>query len=181
MASPFTLWSKRHWALYVLGNTALSIGLLAVVAMIMRSPFVFPSLGPTAYLLFIAPVAAGSSPRNVILGHAIGILCGYGALVATGLTDMSSALDEDINLARVIAAAMSLGATGALMIFWNIDHAPACATTLIISLGFISDPLQLLVMEVAVMVLVVQAFVANRIMGIPTPLWRPLPPPESST
>lgn len=53
---------------------------LAGVAMISRTPFVFPSLGPTAFLLFLTPRTPPASPRHTILGHAIGIACGFGAL-----------------------------------------------------------------------------------------------------
>jgi len=47
-------------------------------------PFVFPSRGPTAYFFFFAPLGTSSSPRNAILGYAIGLLCGYGAFWITG-------------------------------------------------------------------------------------------------
>ena len=44
------------WALYIFINGFLTIALLALLAVITRSPFVFPSLGPTAFLLFISPL-----------------------------------------------------------------------------------------------------------------------------
>ena len=72
------------WALYVLINGFITIALLAVLALFTKSPFVFPSLGPTAYLLFFSPLAQTSSPRNTILGHAIGLICGYAAFSLTG-------------------------------------------------------------------------------------------------
>ncbi|MGH9626224.1 MAG: HPP family protein, partial [Bryobacteraceae bacterium] len=54
------------------------IAILAGVAMVSHTPFVFPSLGPTAILLFYSPLSPTASPRHTIYGHAIGILCGYG-------------------------------------------------------------------------------------------------------
>ena len=72
------------WSAYVFVNGFLTIALLALLAVLTNSPFVFPSLGPTAYLLFIAPLAENSSPRNTILGHAIGLICGYAAFTLTG-------------------------------------------------------------------------------------------------
>ena len=54
------------WSAYVFVNGFLTIALLALLAVLTNSPFVFPSLGPTAYLLFIAPLAENSSPRNTI-------------------------------------------------------------------------------------------------------------------
>ena len=45
---------------------------------------------------------------------------------------------------------MSLASTGALMILLKAAHPPAGATTLIISLGIVTKPFHLLVIEVAV-------------------------------
>lgn len=67
-------------SVYVFVNGFITIAVLALLALVSRSPFVFPSLGPTAYLLFVAPLGRTSSPRNTICGHAIGLICGYAAL-----------------------------------------------------------------------------------------------------
>ncbi len=64
-------------SVYMFVNGFITIGLLALLALLSRNPFVFPSLGPTAYLLFFSPLAKSSSPRNTVFGHAIGIVCGY--------------------------------------------------------------------------------------------------------
>ena len=48
---------------------------------------------------------------------------------------------------------------------------PAGATTLIVSLGIISRPRELVIIEVAVFLLVAQALVINRLAGLPYPLW----------
>ena len=83
-------WLLHHFpprlvrSLYVFVNGFITIGLLALLALVSRNPFVFPSLGPTAYLLFFSPLAKTSSPRNTIFGHAIGLICGYAAFVVTG-------------------------------------------------------------------------------------------------
>jgi len=167
--------SDKHRAVYVLVNGFLSIAVLALVAMGASTPFIFPSLGPTAYLLFSAPLAAASSPRNTLCGHAVGIVCGYLALLVTGLTDAPSVMEEAVNFPRVLAAALSLALTGALMIWWKLDHAPAGATTLIVSLGFITSPRHLLIIETAVLALAVQALIINRLAGIPYPWWRAKP------
>jgi hypothetical protein len=71
-------------SIYVFVNGFITIAVLALLALVTGNPFVFPSLGPTAYLLFFSPLGKTSSPRNTILGHAIGLACGYGAFVLTG-------------------------------------------------------------------------------------------------
>jgi len=73
---------------------------------------------------------------------------------------------------RILAAALSLSATGAFMVLLDVSHPPAGATTLIVSLGIISKPRELVIIEVAVFLLVAQALVINRLAGLPYPFWR---------
>jgi CBS domain-containing membrane protein len=60
--------SRLVWALYVCMNGFITIGLLGLLALLTGSPFVFPSLGPTAYLFFFSPLARVSSPVIPSLG-----------------------------------------------------------------------------------------------------------------
>ena len=111
-------WLLHHFpprlvrALYVFVNGFLTIGVLALLALVSRNPFVFPSLGPTAYLLFFSPLSKTSSPRNTIFGHAIGLICGYGAFVVTGAGALPFGVHPGIFWPRILAAALSLAATG---------------------------------------------------------------------
>lgn len=167
-----TRYSERPvWALFMFVNGFVTIGLLAAVAMISGTPFVFPSLGPTAFLLFFTPRAPAATPRHTLYGHAIGIVCGYGALWLFGLQHAPPAMVTGVSAARIGAAALSLASTGALMILLKAAHPPAGATTLIISLGIVTQPFHLMVIEVAVAILIVQAFVINRLAGIDYPAW----------
>jgi CBS domain-containing membrane protein len=170
-------WPPRLvWAVYVGINGFVTIGLLASLALVTGSPFVFPSLGPTAYLFFFSPLAEPSSPRNTILGHAIGLICGYAAFAITAGFGPPFATHGGAHAPRVLAAALSLAVTGVLMALFRVSHPPAGATTLIVALGIISHPKELVVIEVAVVLLTAQAFVINRIAGIPYPLWRTAQP-----
>jgi CBS-domain-containing membrane protein len=163
--------ARPVWAVFVLVNGFLSIALVSVLAMVLHTPLVFPSLGPTAFLFFFHPRTPSATPRNAIYGHALGILFGYGALWVTGLTDAPSALAEGVNGPRVLAAALSLAGTGAGMILLRVAHPPAGATTLIVSLGLITVPLHLAVIETAVALLTIQAILINRLAGLDYPLW----------
>lgn len=170
-------WLLHHFpprlvrTVYVFVNGFITIALLALLALLSGNPFVFPSLGPTAYLLFFSPLAKTCSPRNTIFGHAIGIICGYGAFVVTGAGALPFGMHPGIFWPRILAAALSLSATGAFMVLLGVSHPPAGATTLIISLGIISKPRELVIIEVAVFLLVAQALVINRLAGLPYPLW----------
>lgn len=161
------------WAGFMFVNGFATIAILAAVAMVSGVPFVFPSLGPTAFLLFFTPTAPTASPRNTIVGHVIGVLCGYGALWIAGLEDAQSAAVAGVNGPRILAAALSLASTGAFMILAKAAHPPAGATTLIISLGIVTHPFHLFIIELAVALMVLQAVMINRLAGIDCPLWSP--------
>jgi len=159
------------WAAFMFVNGFVTIGLLSIIAMVTGTPFVFPSLGPTAFLFFFTPTLPTASPRHSIYGHAIGIACGYAALLICGLEHAPPAMATGVDLRRVLAAALSLASTGALMILLRAAHPPAGATTLIVSLGIVTKPKYLLLIEVAVAILTLQAIAINRLAGIDYPIW----------
>ncbi len=159
------------WALFMFINGFITIGILAGVAMASHTPFVFPSLGPTAILLFYTPLSPTASPRHTLYGHAIGILCGYASLLLVGLHHAPSAIGTSVDSRRIMAAALSLALTAGLMILLKAAHPPAGATTLIVSLGVVTKPFYLLIIEIAVALLVGQGMVINRLAGLDYPLW----------
>ena len=165
--------STTVMALFSFINGCFSIGLMAVVALVTRAPFIFPSLGPTAFLLFFTPTAPAASPRNAVCGHLIGALAGWLSLALFGLTGAPPAIAAGVEWPRVGAAALSLGVTSGLMVLLRVPHPPAGATTLIVSLGVMPQFWQIPVLMAAVVLLVAQAFVINRLAGIPYPLWSP--------
>lgn len=174
---------EHHSRLVVLSifsfiNGCISIGLMSALALLTHSPFIFPSLGPTAFLFFYTPTAPTASPRNTIVGHFIGVCAGYLSLVITGLTTAGPAISNGVTWPRVIAAALSLGLTAGLMVLFKSPHPPAGATTLIVSLGILTQPWQLALLMLAVLLLTCQAFVINRLAGIPYPFWNPIRDPQ---
>jgi CBS-domain-containing membrane protein len=170
------LGKRNAQALFAFANGLISIGLMAALAMVRREPLIFPSLGPTAFLLFYTPLAPAASPRNTLLGHLIGALSGYVSLVLFGLTETGPALATGVSLPRVGAAALSLAATAGLMVLFAVEHPPAGATTLIVSLGILRHPYDLVILMAGVGLLNVQGWVINRLAGIPYPFWRARPP-----
>ena len=168
-------WFAVVWAAYVFFNSFLTIMLLSLLATITGSPFVFPSLGPTAYLFFFAPLGRSSSPRHAILGHAIGLICGYGAYIVMGSHGFITAALSEVTWHEAMAAALSLAATGAVMVLLRVSHPPAGATTLIVSLGILTKPEYLVIIEIAVILLTAQAWAINRIAGLDYPLWERKP------
>lgn len=80
-------------------------------------------------------------------------------------------MNEAISVHRLFAVALSLAATAFFMVLLKVAHAPAGATTLIVSLGIISRPWHLAVIEIAVALLCLQAICFNRLAGLKYPLW----------
>ena len=152
-------------------NGCISIALMATVALLSRQPFVFPSLGPTAFLFFYTPLAPAASPRNAVLGHLIGAVAGWVSLASFGLLQAGPTIEAGMSWARIGAAALSLGLTSGAMVLARAPHPPAGATTLIVALGLLHTPAHLAVLMAAVVLLTLQAVVINRLAGVPYPLW----------
>jgi hypothetical protein len=60
---------ERHSSTGVLGlfalvNGVVAIGAMALAALVTGQPFVFPSLGPTAFLLFYTPMVPRRAPAT---------------------------------------------------------------------------------------------------------------------
>lgn len=146
----------------------ITVGVLFVVLGLITwataRPFLFPSLGPSAYLLAAekGERARASGPGHVIGGHLIAVISG---LIAFHLfappTDITTVLGSSspassLALLRFGAAsvvAMMLTTIG--MLATNTNHPAACATTLIVSLGVLSTLVDGVYIVLAVTVLVV--------------------------
>jgi CBS domain-containing membrane protein len=160
------------WAVYVFLNSFITIALLTSLALVTHNPFVFPSLGPTAYLFFFTPLGESSTPRNAVYGHAIGLLCGFFAYSVTGMHAFPQGFAGEVYWPRILASALALSLTGAVMVLLHVNHPPAGATTMIVSLGILAKAEYLPIIEIAVVLLAVQAFAINRLAGLPYPIWQ---------
>lgn len=150
-----------RWAVmafvFLAGATALAI--ITAAALVTGLPLLFPPLGPSAFILFLTPMSDAASPRNVVLSHALALGAGLGAYWTA-----------DSQIAAVIIA---FGLSCTVMILLRCNHAPAAATALLAAMGFFESPLQIAGLLCAVLLLVGEAFLFNRILGgLPYPLWR---------
>ncbi len=122
----------------------LKIGLLlavpALVAWLTGRPFIFPSLGPSAFSLVIDGDGEESA-RRVVGGHLLGVLGGLVAyhLVAQGVSLAHLPAQFSLPMLRLGASGViSVVLTSLGMLAARAVHPPACATTLIVSLGVLS-------------------------------------------
>ncbi|ELY55545.1 HPP family protein [Natronolimnohabitans innermongolicus] len=151
-------------------HTGLLISTTAVMAWLSGLPLLFPSLGPSAFVLALFQDSDATAPRRVIGGHAIGVVAGLFAyhLLGAGIT-MTAVADpgslEGLRLAASGVLATTLTAGG--MLATGTRHPPACATTLIVSLGLLSTIREgvLIVGTVVVLVAAHQLLLATERLG----------------
>ena len=143
-------------------GTSLYAGVLFVVlgtlAWASGQPFIFPSLGPSAFILAFQRDGDRTGLVSVVVSHLIGGVAGLFAysLLAGGVSLVADPTAFSMGGLRLVASAtLSLVVTSWGMIATDTVHAPACATTLIVSLGLLSTPLQVAVIVAGVGVLVV--------------------------
>ena len=118
---------------------------LGLVAWASGQPFIFPSLGPSAFFLAFERRADRTQAASVVGSHLIGGVVGLGAY-----TVLASGVALTADPAAFSPGGLRLAASGVLsivltswgMIATDAIHAPACATTLIVSLGLLSTPLE---------------------------------------
>lgn len=175
--SRLTGWQRRFGDTRVLGayllvTAFISFGTLAVIAALLQQPFVFPSLGATAFVFYFSSQSVQAAPRNVFFGQLIGLLAGVFALLVFGLFTAGPDL-TGVSWPRVGALTLALCLTLSVMVWLHVPHAPAGATTLIVAAGLITAPVQLAVLLLAVLVMIGQAILINRSLGVPFPLWSP--------
>jgi CBS-domain-containing membrane protein len=157
---------------YVLVNCVIAMVICSTAALFTNELFFFPPLGATAFILFFASMSVQAAPKNVFCGQLIGLVCGVVGLVIFGLMGVASDLDV-ATWSRTGAVAVALGFSAALMVWLDIPHAPAAATAMIVALGVIETSMHLLVFMVAVVLLIGQAHIVNRLAGLPYPWWSP--------
>lgn len=145
-------------ALLSTGRTCSLLAVLALLAWGTGEPFLFPSLGPSAYALAVTPSAATSRWQRAVFGHLFGVLSGlvaYHALAAgLAITDIPPALSVP-GIRLVGAGFVSVALTTFAMLRTDLRHAPACATTLIVGLGLLTSVREGAIVMLAVSLLVV--------------------------
>lgn len=142
-------------------GTSFYAGLLFVVlgtiAWVSGQPFIFPSLGPSAFILAFERQGEQTGSVRIVGSHLVGGAAGFLAWtlfapdVAITATPPAYSLD---GLRLAASATASVMITSGAMITTDTVHAPACATTLIVSLGLLSTPGQVGVIVASVIILV---------------------------
>ena len=94
-----------------------------------------------------------SSPRDTIIGHFVAVLAGVVSLAVFGLLGEPSILQAGPMPAHVASGVLSVALAGGVVLLLKASHPPAGATTLIVSLGLLQAPLEMLTLMAGVVLL----------------------------
>lgn len=110
--------------------------IVGIVGLLANQPWLFPSLGPTAFLQVETPQQSGSKFYNTVIGHCLGLLAGYLSVAMLGAAEAPAVLlTHDLTAIRVWAAALAVGLNTLFGLLLKASHPPAAATTLLVALG----------------------------------------------
>ena len=161
--------------LFAVISGGLALGIITTIAFLTEFPLLFPPLGASAFILFYTPMSEQASPRHVILAHTVCLFLGLLSIhfLAIYFFD-SNTLDLTVmSWLHVAAIALAMVLSTTVMISFKFEHPPAAATALIASMGYILNSTQIIGFVAAVILLVLEAYLFNRILGgIPYPHWR---------
>jgi len=151
-------------AAYAAVLAIVTLAITGVVGLLIKQPWLFPSLGPTVMLFFESPKQPSSRPLNTIVGHVVGIAAGVTCFTVFGLSGHRSAPVGGLTVSYVIAGAVAVGITTVVLSLLKLPHPPAGASTLIVALGILHTPVQLLSMVGAVLLITTAGWAFNRIL-----------------
>ncbi len=115
---------------------ALLIFLVGVISLAARRPWLFASLGPTAYLHAENPDHRSSHFYNTVVGHLVALASGFFAVwMLNAWSEPNVMATGQLTLVRVLACTLAIGLTILVVLTLRASHQPAGATTLLVALG----------------------------------------------
>lgn len=130
---------------------------LGLIAWVSGEPFVFPSLGPSAFVLAFEKHGERTRTYRIVGSHLIGGIAGFATytVFASGMTITATPAPlSAAGFGLALSGTASIVLTSWAMIATDTIHPPACATTLIVSLGLLSTLPQVGIIVLSVVILV---------------------------
>jgi CBS-domain-containing membrane protein len=121
------------WAPLAAGLLILIVGAIGLIA---HQPWLFPSLGPTAFVQAEKPEQPTARIYNVIVRHLHGLVAGFLAVWLLQANAAPAVLSNgDLTAPRVWASVLAVALNMLFGFLLKASHPPASATTLLIALG----------------------------------------------
>ena len=126
-------WRHSLWAGLI---TFIIAGIVGALGLAFQQPWLFPSLGPTIFIHIVTPDKDSARHWNTLAGHAIGVAAAYLSLFLFGALYAPASMSAGhVVFGRIAASALAVALTVSGQIPARATHAPAAATTLLITLG----------------------------------------------
>lgn len=149
------------WAPALAGLLTLLVGL---ASLLVGRPFLFPSLGPTAYLQAENPAHPNVRFYNIVAGHLIGLGAGLlGVFLFGAMDDPVTLVSHQLTVGRLGAAVVALALTLLVAMLLKASHPPAGATTLLVALGSIKTMADMVSLAVGVLIIAALGELARRL------------------
>lgn len=143
----------RDLLLAPMGEGALIL-VLAAIGWATRWPFVFASLGPTAYEIVEKPASKSARPYNIIAGHFVGLGAGWVALWALHAWGSPKlTVVGAVPALRMWTALVAVVLTTGLTLAIRASQPASLATSLLVSLGQMQTARDAVAIMIAVLII----------------------------
>jgi hypothetical protein len=137
--------------------------LVGLIGLAVGRPWIGPSLGPSILLVTMSPAHPTARAWNILGGHLGGLSAGLAAVMLLGAQHAPNVIATgELTPVRVAAATLAILLTVAAGILLRASHPPAAATTLLVALGVISTPPQILATLAGILIVTALGEVVRR-------------------
>jgi len=137
---------------------------VGLASMLAARSFLFPSLGPSAYLQSEDPAHPSTRFYNTVVGHILGLLAGFaGVFLFNALNDPVTLQTKQLTTGRMGATVVGLALTLLLCLLLKASHPPAAATTALVTLGSIKTTTDVLYLLVGVLLIALVGELVRRL------------------
>jgi HPP family protein len=150
------------WAPVAVALLTLAVGVPALL--VGMQPWLLPSLGPTAFLQVMMPAQPSSRLYNVVVGHAGGLVAGFaGVALFNAWNDPVVLTDHQLTAGRLAASTVAMALSILLGVLLRAAHPPAAATVLLVSLGSLREPQQVIAFAIGLAIIAVVGEIVRRL------------------
>lgn len=124
------------------------------ISLVFGTPLLFASLGPTAYEQIEKPESPSARFYNVVVGHWIGLGCGFAALAMLNAWDAPNPMViGHFNAVRVEVCGIAVSLTALLTLLAKAGQPAAYATAILVAVGSMQKASDAMAIAVAVLIL----------------------------
>ncbi|HEX5412205.1 MAG TPA: HPP family protein [Terriglobia bacterium] len=161
---------KQNLLVSTLGEGTLIL-ILAAIAWITHWPFIFASLGPTAYEQVELPRSRSSRPYNIITGHLVALGSGFFMLWVLNAWDSPNILALGyVSWPRLWASAIAAALTAGLTQLLYASQPASLATSLLVTLGLMQTARDAIAIIIGVLILTAVGEPMRRLLAKHPPL-----------